>query len=311
MNVYWLMLIALSLAAAWWLVRERPVGARRALLIFWCAVLYVLPWLEDGAQVWQRAILTLACCALLAPKLLDTHLAPQPWRNRPVAEWLRYLASPLVLCYRRHLSDPRRTKTDCTRSVLHGAIEMTLGAMLLAWAFRFDWTHWGFLAEHFVKLVACYLLLFDGAFVLGSGLLGLLSGAHMDFSRHPILARTPADFWRRYNREAGRFLYEDVFRYVSGGRPLPGILLLFLFNGLLHEYLALVMSGRLTGFQMAYFGIQGFAVAATWRRRPRGWSAALAVALTASFNVATSVLFFMSVNLFLPWYSTRPSGLGG
>src|SRR5258708_7726703 len=40
----------------------------------------------------------------------------------------------------------------------------------------------------------------------------LLGGTARDPMNNPFASRTPADFWRRYNRPAQQFLYEDPFR---------------------------------------------------------------------------------------------------
>ena len=63
----------------------------------------------------------------------------------------------------------------------------------------------------------------------------------------PLAARTPADFRRRYNRDAGQFFYENVFKPIGGlHAPAREIILSFLLNGLYHEYLFRVVIGRVT-----------------------------------------------------------------
>jgi D-alanyl-lipoteichoic acid acyltransferase DltB (MBOAT superfamily) len=125
---------------------------------------------------------------------------------------------------------------------------------------------------------------------------------------HPYLAGTPADFWRRYNRNMQQFFLEDVFIPMGASRrPLVGILFVFAVSGLLHELVFGIASGRVQGFQMAFFLIQGLAVAATARIRPRG-SRAVAWAIgTLVFVLITSTLFFASMQGVVPFYSPRPS----
>jgi D-alanyl-lipoteichoic acid acyltransferase DltB (MBOAT superfamily) len=131
----------------------------------------------------------------------------------------------------------------------------------------------------------------------------LLGGRGRDFMDNPFAARTPADFWRRYNRPVHQFLAEDVFVPAGGRRfPFRGALLAFVLSALIHEYVFSIPIGRIQGFQTTFFLLQGLAVAATMRLRPRGLAAAACVVATFAFNMATGVLFFASVNELLPFY---------
>src|SRR5262249_4476350 len=142
------------------------------------------------------------------------------------------------------------------------------------------------------------------SFVLMTGLLRLAGLPVLDLSRQPIAAVSPADFWRRYNCEAGRFFREIVFVPLGGpSNPVIMIIVTFLVSGVLHEYLATVLIGRLLGLQIAYFLVNGLAAAATFRWRPRGAARFFGLAATLLFNVATTPLFFLTANQFLPWYS--------
>jgi hypothetical protein len=129
-------------------------------------------------------------------------------------------------------------------------------------------------------------------------------GPARDFMRNPFAARTPADFWRRYNRPVHEFMEQDVFKPASGPRRVRGgsrggvgaIVLAFLISAAAHEYVFAVPIGRVQGYQTVFFMVQGLAVAATWRVKPRGWRVYPWVAATFLFNLATSVLFFASMN---------------
>jgi D-alanyl-lipoteichoic acid acyltransferase DltB (MBOAT superfamily) len=120
---------------------------------------------------------------------------------------------------------------------------------------------------------------------------------------NPFAARTSADFWRRYNRPVTQFLRENVFGPAGGRRSaVRGAVAVFVVSALVHEYVFSMAIGRVQGYQTAFFMIQGIAVAATLRARPRGAAAVAAVAATFAFNVASGVLFFASVNRVLPFY---------
>jgi hypothetical protein len=63
--------------------------------------------------------------------------------------------------------------------------------------------------------------------------------------------------------------------------------------------------GRIEGYQTAFFLIQGVAAAATLRARPTGPVAAVWVVATLAFNLATSALFFASIDEVMPFYSSH------
>lgn len=298
------LLLGVALAAGCWFVRPALGRLSSFVIIASCAMLYALPWFA-GDNIALRGATTLACCAILAPKLLDAGISPDTWNAFSFREWMRYVLNPFVLCYRRHLSETPRTAERNRGLLVRGVLEVFVGGTLLTWAFSVDWTHSSVRLEHVTKLVGAYLTFFDGGFVLANGLLGLTGVAYMEFSRHPVLARTPADFWRRYNRDAGRFLQEDVYARLGRLPRRAKIGLVFLLNGVLHEYLVLVMTGHVVGVLVAFFSLQAVAVILTWRLRLSGLTAVAGVILTIVFNVTSTVLFFLAINRIFPWYVDR------
>jgi hypothetical protein len=83
------------------------------------------------------------------------------------------------------------------------------------------------------------------------------------------------------------------------------MLIVFLLSGIMHEYVFGIALGRVQGWQMAFFMIQGCAVVATMRAKPRAWRAVLWTGATFAFNIASGVLFVAAVNHLVPFYS-RP-----
>ncbi len=298
------LLLGVALSAGWWFVWPQPGKLLPLVIIASWAILYTLPWFA-GDNIVLRGATTLACCAILAPKLLDAWISPDTWSASPFRDWMRYLLNPFVLCYRRHLSEKPGSAEHHRALLIRGFLEVFIGVMLLSWAFSVDWTNSPFWLEHVTKLVGAYLAFFDGGFVLANGLLGLTGVTYMEFSRHPVLARTPADFWRRYNRDAGRFLLEDVYAQLGRLQRDLRICLVFLLNGLLHEYLVLVMTGHVAKVLLAFFLLQAVAVTLTWRMRPSGRTSVLGVILTMAFNVTSAVLFFVAIDGIFPWYVSR------
>lgn len=138
----------------------------------------------------------------------------------------------------------------------------------------------------------------------------LLGFPVVEMMDRPWAAATPAEFWRKWNRPAEQFLYEDIFKSCGGTRfPRFAILASFFFSGLVHEYLIAASISRFQGYQIIFFGIQGFAVAATARLRPKR-ALFLWVGATLAFNLATSIFFFAGIAEIFPFYDLPRSLLG-
>lgn len=288
----------LTAALAWPMFRWKG-SARVVGIIALCLVLFALPWLCPWTPVVPRAVVALTCVGLLLPKLIDACLVADQWRSSPLWQWLIFLPHSFRLIHRPDWRFPDPGIRHGAWLLLRGSIEILAGALLLRWALERDLGATSFWLDHAIKLSAAYLLGFDGGFVFLCGLARVLGIKVIDFSRHPILATTPADFWRRYNREAGRLLYEDLFKPLGGlRRPRRTIMLTFLMNGLFHEYLAWVVVGAAMGYQIAFFALHGLATAATFHLRPRGAAAVVGTLLTILFLFTTSILFFASIG----WY---------
>jgi hypothetical protein len=64
----------------------------------------------------------------------------------------------------------------------------------------------------------------------------LSGGVARDYMDNPFVARTPADFWRRYNRPMQQFFWEDIFKPVGGLRaPVRATLWVFAVSAVIHE----------------------------------------------------------------------------
>ena len=125
--------------------------------------------------------------------------------------------------------------------------------------------------------------------------------------RNAYLSRTVSEFWRRYNDRVHDWLYRNVFRATGGRRtPARSVLLMFLVSGLFHEVMFALATSRLTGYQLAFFAIQGPAALASGRleRLARRGGVAGKVAAhgaTILFLAVTSVLFFDGVGKVFPF----------
>ncbi len=160
-----------------------------------------------------------------------------------------------------------------------------------------------FLLAHVARLVVFFVAVV-GLAAASTNLGRALGVQNRDVFDRPWAATSPADFWRRYNRIVGQWLADDVFAPLGGRRsPVRATLLAFAVSALLHEWIFSVSAGTLDGHQTAFFLLHGVAVAATLRARPRSpGGRALGWTLTMVFNLATSLLFFASVDRLVPFW---------
>jgi hypothetical protein len=143
-------------------------------------------------------------------------------------------------------------------------------------------------------------------YLMAGGLNNLLVGSFalagyriFDGFRYPILAQSVLDFWSRYNVLIHRWFKRHIFEPMARRRrPALGILAVFGFSGLAHEYIFAPVAPDLVGWQFAFFSLHGLgAIAGSWlgrffrtvagRRVPRS----LAIAATLAFVLLTAPIF--------------------
>jgi hypothetical protein len=226
-------------------------------------------------------------------------------------QYVTFLGNPFAHVRRRLPDEPRPSRRADLLKLAAGLVGLAAGIVLLTVLFRADWGGWPFAVEHVSKVVAFFVAVLSGL-AAAAALWRLLGGAARDYMDYPAAATTPADFWRRYNRNMQQFFWEDLFKPLGGFRsPLRTILLVFAVSALMHEYLFGIAIGRVQGYQTAFFLLQGVAVAATWRVRPKGWRTVPWRLGTLAFNLASSVLFFASIHGLVAFYSRGlPAWLG-
>ena len=235
----------------------------------------------------------------LLVKLYDVRL------NLRISLWqyFVYLSNIFWLVHRRKPSRIPRI-TDLQRLVF-----MTPAAILsiasFIYLFQLNWLAVPFALEHVLKVIAVVLatilMVNTGAIVYR-----LLGGVAIDPMNNPMIALTPADFWRRWNRPVYQFFQEYIFNPAGGVKRLVfATLFTFFISGIVHEYVFGIAAGSVQGGQLSFFMVQGFAVVATMRIRPKGRTKILWITGTLAFNLSTSVLFFYSVNQIFPFYVPR------
>jgi hypothetical protein len=124
------------------------------------------------------------------------------------------------------------------------------------------------------------------------------------------LARTPADFWRRWSWPIHHWLYQYVFLPCGGRRrAVVSVLAAFAFSGIQHEVLAFVSTGRITGHQTAFFAISAAGVLASPMLEAiarHGIAAEVFIRLlTLVFLGSSAAFMFVTIDMVTPLYATR------
>jgi hypothetical protein len=246
-----------------------------------------------------------ACeAALLVAKLHDLQ---QPQTRLPnLRELVIWFLNPTSLVLRRLHAEPSPSATVNARRVVRKLVQAAVGLALVVLVFRANLERWSVPLAYVAKLLGGYVFLI--------GALGVLAGGWRFFGKARIAldndvfgACTPAEFWRRYNRTVGQYFQENVFKRAGGVRaPIRATLTVFILSSVLHEYVFGIVTGKVQGYQTAFFMLQGLAVCATLKLRPRrGVGRYAALSCTWAFNLATSLLFFASFQPIVPaWART-------
>ena len=297
---------ALAFYPALWLP-----GRRRFLVLLILQLLVLLSPLlvPTGARLLRLLASILAITLTL--KLYDLHVGAAAGARPGKVRFVIFLCNVFSLVDRRIDTHPERLSATPLRRLAWSTVAAVAAAALAVLVFRFDWTRRPFALEHAAKVVAFFLVLVPFTAV-AAGAWRIFLGPARDHMRNPFAARTPADFWRRYNRPVHEFMEEDILKPAAGRARggvwagAGGIALAFLLSAVAHEYVFAVPIGRVQGYQTAFFGVQGLAVAATARVKPRGWAVYPWVAATFLFNLATGVFFFASMNHVVRMYVNPP-----
>lgn len=281
----------------------RLPGSRRfVVLLALAGVAALTPFLLPPTSVLPRFVLALFA-GVMAMKMWDLHIGAENGSRPDFRAFLAFVASPVRLVWRQR---GREQPPSLARDGRDLGVAALIGAgafVALAWLERIDWRGVPFLIQHIPIATALFVLVI-AALDVGVALTRLCGGEVIDANDRPFAARTPAEFWRRYNRLVGQFLQEDFFKPMRGLRhPVRSTLAVFAVSGLLHEYLFWMAIGHAAGLQMTFFMLQGLAVATTLRIKPLGWKAIAWRLGTFAFNALTSVFFFASIHLAMPIYS--------
>ena len=255
-------------------------------------------WVPPEARALRYLDCVAAVCLLW--KVYDAHREPALAAGLGMWRWVAYLPNWFWFVLRR-VPRPRPRGRDCARAAVLGPLMVAAVALCVGLS-RVDWSGVPFWLQHVAKTVAfaAAMMCIGQTF---AALFRQLIGPALDPFDNPLAARTPAEFWRRWNRPFRDFFDEYVFR-PSGGmrRPVFATLAVFAVSGLMHEYAFGVATGQAQGWQMLFFMVQGCAAAATLRIRPTDRAAPLWLAGTLAFNLATAMLFCRSMDGVIQFY---------
>ncbi|MCO4093900.1 MAG: hypothetical protein HEQ37_07175 [Acidovorax sp.] len=281
-----------------------PTSSMQAgLLLGSCVLMQLSPWMIPADEPVLRFLAAISA-ALTAIKVIDAWVEHRRGAAQTHSEFFAFLANPFTLVRRcLPLERPVRRRDNILR-VIFGAAGCAVGITLLDRLFGVDWQDGTFIFEHISKVTSLMVAIVCGLSA-ATALWRLSGGTARDYMDQPFAARTPADFWRRYNRNVQQFFWEDVFKPLGGHRaPVRTTLLVFGLSALLHELIFYAAIGRVQGYQTAFFALHGVASAMTLRIRLRnGWAAIPWIVATLVFNLVSSVFFFASIHEVTPFYA--------
>jgi hypothetical protein len=282
-----------------------PWRARIAGLSLIAIPVFLAPLLIPLPFTGLRFVVALMSIAV-GVKLYDLHRAVATGPPPGASAFLTYLTNECNLVFRSVTAqNPTPRRVDAMRLLWLVPITIICVPLVIV-VWRSDWQPYPFPVEYWEKAIALCLFVQFGSNI-GASARRLMGIPAADFSGWFCAAATPAEFWRRWNRPAGRFLYEYVFVPAGGWRHLfRAVMATFALNGLVHEYVFGIAAGRVLGWVFLFFLIQGLATAATIRLRPNGWGRAAGIVLTLVFNLATSPLLFACVDAVVPSKSPEP-----
>jgi hypothetical protein len=301
------LVLPLELAVAMTFFPALRLGARSrvAALAAVSAGLLLVPLLVPS-QAGVTRLVTAITAALLCLKLVDLHIGVTEGVRPSVGPYVRFLINPFCFVQRRmELAVPQPRGRVVLRLAASGAA-LLVTYLLISSVSRVPWPALPLAFDHVAKST----LFFAGVvsmFTFVSALVQVAGGVAPAPIHGLMRARSPADFWRRYNRCLRLFFHEDVFRYTGGWRsPVRATFVVFAISGLLHEYAFSMAAGRLQGYQSMFFLLQATAVVLTLRLRPRGVAAVVSTIGTIAFLLLSSIFFFASVHGVVRFYSHWP-----
>lgn len=286
----------------------------------WCFVPIVLlcPFLIPSERIGLRAV-SAVVSGDIAFKMVECFRHWRDGRRTPLLrDYYRFLIPFPVFAIvypdlRRRLQRPENPWPQVLR-LLGGVVGAGLAVLTLKGLSSIALIRSSFALNHLVML-ATFVVAIES---ISRALCGLERLAGFDTTplvRNAYLSRTVSEFWQRYNDRVHVWLYRNVYRPAGGRRaPVRAVLLVFLVSGLFHEVMFAQATSQLTGYQLAFFTLQGPAALASGRLERLARRGGIAGKITAHgativFLAVTSVLFFDGVRKVFPFIYVCPSPL--
>ena len=304
------LLLAYAVAILAWLLQRRAGASSPTVAAVWCVCVLACSALVFFEQDHVVRALTFTCGSLIALRTYSYCFAAAPCG---LADFLRFLSVGMLRPYLVYSPTP---PLSVRASLPWELLRMTVasGMVVITWLVarqlitvgpgRHSW-----LVNHLILVVGFTIVM--TSFGQASLALWRLMGLRVQpVARQIWLARTPADFWRRWSWPMHHWLYQYVYLPCGGRRRVAlSVLAVFAVNGILHEVLAFVATGRLTGHQSAFFGISAVGVLASPMLEAVGrcgfFGEVLIRLVTLLFLAASAALMFATIDAVTPLYATR------
>jgi len=296
--------IGYAAAVAFFFARGLKPGARSVAFVLLGVIVLGSAFLLETRNPAIRYVVGGMLSVIFLGHMWDLHMDPAR-RTRLSLRTYMTLAADYAWSVARVADGHGMELTRGQRALDAGKYVTGLGlvSVVAVGVFKIDWAAYPFLLEHAVKST-CLAAWTIWAFQANTALWRLAGAPAAYFTKgNVLLARSPADFWRRWNRPMYRWLLENIYKPLGGHRnPHLAMLGAFAVSGLLHEYLLAVIVWRATGYPTAFFLLHGLAAMLTSRFKPTGWLVLPAVLFTFAFNTASTALLFIPINERLPFY---------
>jgi hypothetical protein len=291
--------------AAWPVIRRAsyPIAADALML----AAMLLAGYLARDFSAPVRALIAISGTILL----LRVHSYACAVHNGGFREYVHFLSLGLISPHLIYSGDRGSSISDVPRSrqflylaaaVLVIPVTWKAAALLIAT----PWSIHSWLVNHLI-LAGAFIVIMTAVGQCAAICWQLQGSARKALVDHIFLSRTPAEFWRRWSWPMHLWLYKYV--YLPAGGKLHHVratLLVFLVSGLLHELIAALAIGRVTGHQMLFFMLSAVGVLlspALERLEHRGvFAQSMGRVVTLSFLVATSSLMFATLHYIYPVY---------
>jgi hypothetical protein len=298
-------MLTYGVAIAFWLIRGRSCVLHTSVLvsvvIIACFGGLVIP-AEDR-------ILRLIAVALGLFVAIRVYSYSQANRTNGFIDYIRFLSIGLLSPHLLYSPTRYTRKASPLREIPRIAIALAVIPVTWIVAKYFILTEAGrtsWILNHLIVVVA-FVIIFQSIGQCCLGVWRILGIKSKPLVNNVVLSLTPAEFWRRWSWPIHTWLYRHIFVPAGGRRHvLRAVLAVFLVSAIMHEVLAFVGLGRVTGHWTICFllGALGVAVSPGLERFARRGIASQVAAriITLTMLVITAIPAFVGINYFVRLY---------